>query len=496
MTATGDSYDLLIIGGGVNGAGIAADASARGLKVLLCEQQDLASATSSASSKLIHGGIRYLEFHEFRLVRKALAEREILLRNAPHIIWPMRFRLPHLPSLRPAWMIRIGLYLYDHLARRATLPGSKGLRFGPDSPLKPSIGKGFEYSDCWVDDARLVVLNAMAARERGASILTRTACITARRAGEVWQATLKDQRTGAERQVAARALVNAAGPWVQHFIEHQLHARSPKHVRLVKGSHIVVPRLYDGGHCYILQNDDGRIVFAIPYEERFTLIGTTDKEIHGDPGAVAIDAEERAYLVAVINRYFRRRISEADICWTYAGVRPLLDDEVDNPSAVTRDYKLILEADDGAALLSVFGGKITTYRKLAEQALGHLEDIFPGLPPSKTASTPLPGGDFSDHEALLADYRGRYRFLPEDLLRRYVRSYGRLSERLIGGRASLEEMGADFGAGLYEAEVRYLCEQEWAETAEDIVWRRSKRGLFMSKDEIDALQRWLDRRNR
>ena len=503
------SFDVLIVGGGVNGAGIAADAAGRGLSVLLCEKDDLASATSSSSSKLIHGGIRYLEHYEFRLVAKALAEREVLLRAAPHIIWPLRFCLPHLPSLRPAWMIRIGLFLYDHLARRTSLPGSRSVRFGPDSPLKPNIQKGFEYSDCWVDDARLVVLNAMAARDHGALIMPRTRCLSAQHDGAGWRVLLQDEESGKQHRVKARLLVNAAGPWVQSFIEDKLHSPSPRHVRLVKGSHIVVPRLYDGPDCYILQNDDGRIVFAIPYEGDFTLIGTTDKEISGDPGKLEIDQDEQAYLLSIINHYFKRQINDRDICWSYAGVRPLLDDESSDASAVTRDYLLTLtdaaakdyqdgteDAEGGGApLLSVFGGKITTYRLLAKEAVDKMQAVFPDLGPSGTKDQILPGGDFENPAALYARLKDQAPWLPDDVAHRYVRSYGTAAFAVIDGCASREAMGEDFGAGLYEAEVQYLRRHEWALRAEDILWRRSKRGLFMTADEQAHLGEWLESRN-
>ncbi|GER02236.1 glycerol-3-phosphate dehydrogenase [Iodidimonas gelatinilytica] len=492
MNKSMETVDLLVVGGGVNGAGIAADAARRGLSVLLCEQDDLASATSSSSSKMIHGGIRYLEHYDFGLVAKSLREREVLLKAAPHIIWPMRFRLPHLPSLRPAWMIRIGLFLYDHLARRATLPGSKGLRFGPDSPLKPEIKKGFEYSDCWVDDARLVVLNAMAAREHGATILTRTRCVRAVRQGDLWQAVLHDQAHDTKTEIQARAMVNAAGPWVQSFIEDSLHQTPPKHIRLVKGSHIVVPRLFEGTQCYILQNDDGRVIFAIPYEGMFTLIGTTDQEIFCCPEDAAIDDTERSYLIGVVNRYFKKQVAVSDIVWSYSGVRPLLDDESDNPSAVTREYYLAFEHDDGApALLSVFGGKITTYRELSRTAVDMLEALFPDLPESSTATALLPGGGFETQAILRAEIEERCPWLPSDVAQRYVRSYGTLVWRFLGDKSALSDMGRDFGAGLYEAEVAYLRSEEWAVTAEDILWRRTKRGLFMSDAEKAGLAQWL-----
>lgn len=370
-------YDLAIVGGGINGVGIAADAAGRGLSVFLCEKDDLAQHTSSASSKLIHGGLRYLEHHEFRLVREALAEREVLLAKAPHIVKPLRFILPHRPHLRPAWMIRAGLFLYDHLGKRERLPASRSLRFGPGSPLQAEITRGFEYSDCWVDDARLVVLNAMAARERGAHVHTRTRCVSARRSKGLWHIHL-ERADGSLLSIRTRALVNAAGPWVARFLEEDLKQTAPYGVRLIQGSHIIVPRLHDGEQAYILQNEDRRIVFAIPYLERFTLIGTTDREYHGDPARVAITAEETRYLLDVVNRHFKRQVSEQDILHSYSGVRPLCDDESDDPSAVTRDYTLALSSHPGdAPLLSVFGGKLTTYRKLAEAAL---QQLAPGSP--------------------------------------------------------------------------------------------------------------------
>ncbi|MHA7185050.1 glycerol-3-phosphate dehydrogenase, partial [Burkholderia pseudomallei] len=392
-------YDLLVVGGGINGAGIARDAAGRGLSVLLCEQDDLASHTSSSSTKLIHGGLRYLEYKEFGLVRKALQERETLLRAAPHIMWPLRFVMPHMPNLRPAWLIRVGLFLYDHLAKRELLPGSRGIdmrRHPAGAPLVDSIKRGFVYSDGWVDDARLVVLNALDAQERGARILTRTKLVSAERRDGQWHARLQ-RADGSTLDVRARAIANAAGPWVGEVLHGALGRGAQHSVRLVKGSHIITPRLFDHDHAYIFQNPDKRIIFAIPYERDFTLIGTTDVEYRDDPSRVAIDRDETRYLCESINRYFKRKISPADVCWTYSGVRPLLEDEnADNPSAVTRDYRLELDDGEGAPLLSVFGGKITTFRKLAEEATDMLGGALGAARGAWTAGVPLPGGDIAN----------------------------------------------------------------------------------------------------
>ena len=475
-------YDLLVIGGGINGAGIARDAAGRGLKVLLVEQGDLAGATSSASSKLIHGGLRYLEHYEFRLVREGLAEREVLLRLAPHIIRPLRFVLPHDASLRPVWMIRAGLFLYDHLARRSRLPGSRLLDLRRDAagaPLKPGYARGFAYSDCRVEDSRLVVLNALDAAERGAEIRTRCRFLRARRENGFWRAEIEAVgRSGANPSVAveARILVNAAGPWVDRVLRDGLGLDGARHLRLVKGSHIVVPRLYDGDQAYILQNTDARVVFVIPYEGDFTLIGTTDVPFRGDPAEAAISPDEIAYLCAAVGRYFVRAVRPEDVVWSFAGVRPLHDDAESDPSAVTRDYVLEVEGMN-APVLSVFGGKITTYRRLAEQALEKLAPFVPGLPGPWTARVPLPGGDFDDFDALLAELRAAHPWLPEPLARRLARAYGTRVTRLLNGAASLDDLGADLGAGLTERELAYLVEAEWARTAEDILWRRSKLGL-------------------
>ncbi|MBB2494867.1 glycerol-3-phosphate dehydrogenase [Aquipseudomonas ullengensis] len=485
-------YDLAVVGGGINGTGIAADAAGRGLSVFLCERDDLAQHTSSASSKLIHGGLRYLEHYEFRLVREALAEREVLLAKAPHIVKPMRFILPHRPHLRPAWMIRAGLFLYDNLGKREKLPGSNGLRFGAGSPLKAEISRGFEYSDCWVDDARLVVLNAMAARERHAHIHTRTRCVSARRSKGLWHLHL-ERNDGSLFSIRARALVNAAGPWVARFIEDDLKQKAPYGIRLIQGSHIVVPRLHDGEQAYILQNEDQRIVFVIPWLERFSLIGTTDREYQGDPAHVAISAEETDYLLKVVNAHFKRQLSRDDILHTYSGVRPLCDDESDEPSAVTRDYTLSLSGASGEApLLSVFGGKLTTYRKLAEAALLHLAPTFPRLCPAWTDKAPLPGGENMDSRDALADKLiARFGWLDRELAQRWVSTYGSRTWRLLDGIKQQSELGEHLGAGLYAREVEYLRREEWARSAEDILWRRTKLGLFMTPGQQARLKSYL-----
>lgn len=490
-----DIYDLIIVGGGINGTGIARDAAGRGLSVLLCEQHDLANHTSSASTKLIHGGLRYLEYYEFSLVRKALREREVLLRAAPHIIQPMRFVMPHVPTLRPAWLIRLGLFLYDHLGRRELLPGSEGVRLDAHpagAPLKSELKRGFAYSDCWVQDARLVVLNAMDAAERGAAILTRTRCTAIERAGALWQVTLRGEQ--GERRVRGRCLVNAAGPWVKQLLDD---ARIPcaHNIRLVKGSHIVVPKLFDHGYSYIFQNPDKRIVFAIPFERDYTLIGTTDVEYRGDPAAAAIDPDETAYLCASANRYFRNRIGPADVVWTYSGVRPLYEDKAEaNPSAVTRDYLLSLDGGgERAPILSVFGGKLTTYRVLAEEALARIEPALGRHGRPWTATQPLPGGDIAgaDVDRFERELRNRHPWLPEALAHRYARSYGTRSDQLLGETRSLADLGECFGADLYQKEVDYLVEREWARTADDILWRRSKLGLRFDAEQTARLTEYL-----
>ncbi|MBR7890787.1 glycerol-3-phosphate dehydrogenase [Burkholderia multivorans] len=490
-------YDLLVVGGGINGAGIARDAAGRGLSVLLCEQDDLASHTSSASTKLIHGGLRYLEYKEFGLVRKALQERETLLRAAPHIMWPLRFVMPHMPNLRPAWLIRIGLFLYDHLAKRELLPGSRGIdmrRHAAGAPLVDSIRRGFVYSDGWVDDARLVVLNALDAKERGAEILTRTKLVSAERRSDEWEARLQ-QPDGAIRVVRARAIANAAGPWVGDVLHGALGRGAHHSVRLVKGSHIVTRRLFDHDHAYIFQNPDKRIIFAIPYERDFTLIGTTDVEYTSDPARVAIDRDETQYLCDSINRYFKRKISPADVHWTYSGVRPLLEDEnAANASAVTRDYRLEMDDGEGAPLLSVFGGKITTFRKLAEEAGDMLCVALDRDAPAWTAGAPLPGGDIANakFDAFADAFAKRHRWLPAPLARRYARAYGTRAARVVGDAQSLADLGAEIVPGLFEAELRYLRDTEWATCAQDVLWRRSKLGLHVAPGTLDAASAALD----
>ncbi|MGS7252634.1 glycerol-3-phosphate dehydrogenase [Pseudomonas anuradhapurensis] len=490
-----DCYDLAVIGGGINGVGIAADAAGRGLKVFLCEKDDLARHTSSASSKLIHGGLRYLEHYEFRLVREALAEREVLLAKAPHIVKPMRFVLPHRPHLRPAWMIRAGLFLYDHLGKRKRLGASRSLRFGPGYPLKPAITRGFEYADCAVDDARLVVLNAMAAREHGAHVHTRTRCLRAERVDGLWQVHLQ-HADGSLHSIRARALVNAAGPWVASFIKDDLKLDAPYGIRLIQGSHIIVPRLYEGEHAYILQNEDQRIVFCIPYLERFTLIGTTDREYSGDPAKVAITEQETDYLLKVVNEHFNHQLGRSDIVHTYSGVRPLCNDESDNPSAVTRDYTLALSAGEGQApLLSVFGGKLTTYRKLAESAMAELKPHFPQMRGSWTASAPLPGGEnMTSVQALVDAVLARCGWLPVDIAKRWALTYGYRVWQLLDGVHGPEDLGQPLGGGLFGREVEYLCDQEWACDADDILWRRTKLGLFTSASEQQLLKDYLQQR--
>ena len=500
MGATGDIFDLAIIGGGVNGAGIARDAAGRGASVVLFEQNDLASATSSASTKLIHGGLRYLEHYEFRLVREAVAEREVVWGMAPHIVWPLRFVLPHHAGLRPSWMLRLGLFLYDHLGGRRLLPATRSLDLRRDqagAPLKAAFARGFEYSDCWVEDARLVVLNARDAAERGAAIRTRTKVVSAAREGELWR--VETLSASGERQVIrARALVNAAGPWVAQVANATLGGQSPASVRLVQGSHIVVPRIFDGPQCYIFQNADNRIVFAIPYEQDFTLIGTTDRDFKGDPSAVAASEEEIQYLCAAAGEYFKAPIRREDVVWTYSGVRPLYDDGATKAQEATRDYVLKLDAPEGAApILSVFGGKITTFRRLAEAALAKLAPHLPTLDkPSWTGGTPLPGGDFDrlGFDSLVDDLRRRYPWIAAEHARRLARAYGTRAERILAGARSLAELGETFGADLTAREVEYLMDQEWAVEPADILWRRSKLGLRLDASQQAALAAFMAER--
>jgi glycerol-3-phosphate dehydrogenase len=486
-------FDLAIVGGGINGAGIARDAAGRDLRVLLVEQNDLASGTSSASSKLIHGGLRYLEHAWFRLVREALSEREVMLRIAPHVVRPMRFVLPVEPSMRPLWMLRLGLFIYDHLGGRKLLPATRAvdLAHGPlGAPLRQSYAHGFEYSDCWADDARLVVLNALDAAEHGAVIRTRTRCIGAER-GKLWQLVLDAQ--GRRDLATARVLINATGPWLGLFATNVLHSSTPLPVRLDKGSHIVVRRLFEHDRGYIFQNRDGRVVFVLPFEREFTLIGTTDRGFSGDPGTVHVDNDEIAYLCDVANQHLRTAIKASDVVWAFAGVRALYDDGSRRSQDVTRDYVLELDESGGAApLLTVYGGKITTYRRLAEHALDRLAPLIKSGPPW-TERPHLPGGDFAPGEldALVAMTRKSRLFLDEQHVRRLVRAYGTRVDRVLGAAKTRADLGPWLGADLTGAEVRYLMEREWAQRPDDVLWRRSKLGLQFSAPERERLAQFM-----
>jgi glycerol-3-phosphate dehydrogenase len=492
-------FDLAIIGGGVNGCGIARDAAGRGNSVFLCEMNDLASGTSSWSTKLVHGGLRYLEYYEFRLVREALIEREILWQIAPHIIRPLRFVLPHHDGLRPAWLLRLGLFLYDHIGGRNLLPPTRSVDLIRDEVGKPLIAnrytKGFEYSDCFVDDARLVVLTARDAADRGAEIRTRSRAVEIRQADGIWQVTVEDTSSGTRSTIKARALVNAGGPWVEDVLRSGAGVNARAKVRLVQGSHIVVRKLYDHDRAYMFQNSDGRIVFVIPYQDDFTLIGTTDRDFDGDPAKVKASTEEIKYLCDSVSEYLAQPVKPDDVVWTYAGVRPLYDDGASEAKAATRDYVFELDTPGGAPLLSIYGGKITTYRRLAEEAL---ERLAPYLRSAKakegwTAKSPLPGGDLdvSAISALTAELVRNYRFLSDVHASRLAHAYGTRAAKLLGNAKSLADLGQSFGAGLTESEVRYLMSSEWARTAEDVVWRRSKLGLRLSAAEIAALDDWM-----
>lgn len=500
--------DVLIIGGGINGAGIARDAAGRGLSVVLCEKDDLAGHTSSASTKLIHGGLRYLEHYAFGLVRKALIEREVLLRSAPHIMWPLRFVMPHDKRQRPAWMIRAGLLLYDALAKRELLPGSGriDLRSHPAGALlKPMFSKGFIYSDGWVDDARLVVLNVLDAAEKGAKIFTHARCTAARHEGAHWHADVSHV-SGQTTHIAARCLVNAAGPWAAHFLQDVARRPGGKSLRLVKGSHIVVKKLFDHPFAYIFQSPDGRVVFAISYEHDFTLIGTTDMAYQGDPNAVAIDDAEVAYLCGLTARYFQKPVQASDVVWSYSGVRTLLEYGASKASEVTRDYKLDFN-DEGAPLLSVFGGKMSTFRKLAEEAVDLIAPQLGNMRNGWTASACLPGGDLYgpipqnravlEYDGYVHETQRQYAWLPAALIARYVRSYGTRVHRLLAGRDKLADMGEAFAQGLYAAELDYLMRVEWATCAADILWRRSKLGLHVPDGTSQKIDKWIaDKSNR
>lgn len=519
-TETNQVTDLFVIGGGINGCGIARDAAGRGLTVTLAEMDDLASATSSASTKLFHGGLRYLEYFEIRLVREALIERETLLRAMPHISWPMRFVLPYhkdmrfesntptsrllswvmpwMKGRRPAWLIRLGLFLYDNLGGRKILPATQTLSLkgsAEGAPLDDRFERAFEYSDCWVEDSRLVVLNARDAEARGATILTQTKVTSTTRHADHWEV---ETRNAAGEVVThkARMLVNAAGPWVGDVIHGTLRQNTSDNVRLVRGSHIVTPRLYDHDKCYFFQGTDGRIIFAIPYERDFTLIGTTDKD-HPDPETrPECTPEEQRYLIDFANQYFAQNISEEDIVWTYSGVRPLYDDGASSASAATRDYVLKLEAN-GAPVLNIFGGKITTYRCLAESAMEEIATQFPNLPAPWTAGVPLPGGDFpvDGVDALVSNLQQGYGFLDDGWALRLIRAYGTEAVEILGDAATQADLGQDFGATLTEAELRWLRDREYACSAEDVIWRRSKLGLRLNTAQIAAIDQWFALQN-
>jgi len=492
-------YDVFVIGGGVNGTGIARDAAGRGYSVMLAEMNDLASGTSSAATKLVHGGLRYLEHYEFRLVHEALAEREVLWASAPHIIWPLRFVLPYEKNLRPAWLLRLGLFVYDHLGGRKLLPATRTLDLSKDEagkPLKPGYRTAFEYSDGWVDDARLVALNARDAADKGARVVTQTKVTSARREGSIWQVAM----TGPNGQetVRARLLVNAGGPWVDRVIRETVGRNEAHHVRLVKGSHIVVRKLFDHDRCYFFQNADGRIFFAIPYESDFTLIGTTDKDFEGDPQGVQISEDEVDYLLAAANEYFARPIARNDIVWTYAGVRPLFDDGASAAQEATRDYVLKVEGETDGPLINVFGGKLTTHRRLGEQVVDRIEKLIGTKGPRWTRTARLPGGTFPPlgFEALVAAHRSGFPRLDAPLVRRLTRAYGTLMPAVLGGARTIAELGEHFGGNLYAREVDYLMAREWARLADDVLWRRSKLGLRVSAEDKARLSRYMEQKAR
>jgi glycerol-3-phosphate dehydrogenase len=488
-------YDLFIIGGGVNGCGIARDASGRGLSVFLAEQNDLASGTSSASTKLIHGGLRYLEHYEFRLVREALIEREVLLQSAPHIIWPLRFILPHHDGLRPRWMIRLGLFMYDHLGGRKILPPTRSVNLTTDEtgkPLKEEFTRGYEYSDCWVEDSRLVVLNARDAKNHGAEIRTRTKVVTARRDGAEWSIDIASGDT--TETIRAKALVNSAGPWVSQVLGQVVGHNDPAKIRMVKGSHLVVDKLYDHDRCYIFQNADGRICFAIPYEHNFTLIGTTDEDHKGDPGKPEASDAEIDYLLAAASEYFKKPLNRSQLKWAYSGIRPLYDDGASKAQEATRDYVLKLDKPEGQApILSVFGGKITTARKLAESVMDEIKPFFPQMKGKWTAGSKLPGGDIA-HDAVdnrIAELQRKYSFLKPANVRRLFRAYGTEVESILGEARFAADLGDSIGP-LTTKEIDHLKSKEWVVTADDILWRRSKLGLHMKPEEQDALRTYMD----
>lgn len=491
--------DILIIGGGINGVGIARDAAGRGLRVTLCEKGDLGEGTSSASTKLIHGGLRYLEHYEFGLVRSALKEREVILNLAPHIVRPMRFILPQSPGIRPIWLIRLGLFLYDHLGARKRLPGSGSLNLAGSQygqPLQSYHQKAAYYSDCWVDDSRLVILNALDAQAHGANILTRTECVRARpdQTKGGWLATLSDSKDGTSHQLHSRIIVNAAGPWAKSCLSDVINGLTAPIMRLVRGSHIVVPKLFSHDNAYIFQNPDRRIVFAIPYEHDFTMIGTTDEDFNGDLDSVTASTQEITYLCETANRFFAQHITSDDIIWSFSGVRPLLEDGSGHAEKVTRDYRLDYQkTKDGAVALSILGGKITTYRKLAEQAVNQLSSIFNNTNKAWTSTAPLPGGNLPGEniDEFIELTAHEFPWLPHDLLCRYATSYGTRMSILLNGVSCFSDLGAELTPGLFEIEIRYLIKHEWAHTVEDILWRRTKLGILANTKNTNNLQDWL-----
>ncbi|MEM8728663.1 MAG: glycerol-3-phosphate dehydrogenase [Pseudomonadota bacterium] len=492
-----ETVDLFVIGGGINGAGLARDAAGRGLSVVLCEKDDLAEGTSSRSGKLVHGGLRYLEYYEFRLVREALIEREVLLKNAPHIIWPMRFVLPHSPRDRPAWLVRLGLFLYDNLGGRNRLPGTRVLNLRRDpkgAAVLDRYVKGFEYSDCWVDDARLVVLNAVDAAEHGATVLTRSPCVSARRIDGRWRVETQNSVTGDARSFEARVLVNAAGPWVQDVINRVAGSNSARTVRLVKGSHIIVPKFWQGEQAYLVQNTDKRVIFINPYEEHMALIGTTDIAYDGRAEDVRADEAEIQYLLEAVNRYFKEKLTRSDVIKHFSGVRSLFDDGQGNPSAVTRDYVFDLDETGGAPLLNIFGGKITTFRELAQRGMHEMAHLFPDMGKNWTARAALPGGDMAkaDFDLFRNTLKEAYPWMPRRLRTHYGRLYGTRVALIVGSATTLAALGRHFGGNLYEAEARYLAAHEWAQTAEDVLWRRTKHHLHLTQAEREAFARWFD----
>ena len=491
------NYDVAVIGGGINGTGVARDAAGRGCSVLLCEQDDLGNYTSSSSTKLIHGGLRYLEHYDFKLVRHSLMEREVLLRSAPHIIWPLRFVLPHHKDLRPRWMIRMGLFLYDHLGKRELLPGSKSIKFSQHpagKQLKPHFASGFEYSDCWVQDARLVLLNALDAKEKGAEIMTRTRCTGLQQVDDHWEVTCVRRDEEDPFTFYAKSVVNAAGPWVENVAGLNLQTQSAHGVRLVKGSHVIVKRLFDHDYAYIFQNSDGRVQFAIPYETNYTLLGTTDVEINGDPSLAEVSEQEIKYLCDNASQYFKQSVDVDDVVAKYVGVRPLFDDAAENASETTRDYVLHLN-DEHPPILSIYGGKLTTYRVLAEQVMNMLSPLIGCDAPAWTAGKPLPGGDIcqQNYRAFVDQSKVRYSWCDPVLVELLVQNYGTRIANVLATTASMEELGQYFGAHLYQKEVEYLIEQEWALSAEDILLRRTKAGLHGGEEIYQKLNHWLEK---